>query len=80
MATRPIASFFDWATAQRMRGMLESAGIRCFLANEHLLSVNNLYGPAVGGIELVVRDEDAEEASEMLAELLKLEAEPSDPG
>ncbi|MDL2307405.1 DUF2007 domain-containing protein [Desulfovibrio sp. OttesenSCG-928-C06] len=61
-----IASFLDLGTAYVARSQLEGCGIRCFLANEHTVSIQPLYANALQGIELMVFAADAEEAASLL--------------
>ncbi|HAP02112.1 MAG TPA: hypothetical protein DCQ93_09335 [Bacteroidetes bacterium] len=45
---------------------LEAEGIDCFITNENLLTINPLLSHAVGGVKLMVREEDYERAKEIL--------------
>jgi len=58
-----VARFEDPVEAQMARGMLESAGVECFLVGEN---VNNLLGAAFR-VRLQVRVEDEGAARELLA-------------
>jgi hypothetical protein len=58
-----VARFEDPVEAQMARGMLESAGVECFLVGEN---VNNLLGAAFR-VRLQVRVEDESAARELLA-------------
>lgn len=49
-----------------VQGYLESEGIVTILKDELTTQVNNLYSNAVGGVKVMVRDEDYEQAQEML--------------
>jgi len=55
----PVASFLTMRDADMARGFLESNGIRVYLADGVMLSA---------GIELRVREEDAEMVREILAD------------
>ena len=59
-----VGRFLDPAEAQMARGMLESAGIECFLQGEH---ANALY-PMALRVRLQVRRADEAAASMMLME------------
>lgn len=48
------------------KSILESAGIESFLADENLIRIDWFYSNLVGGIKLLVRGEDAEEAIKVL--------------
>jgi hypothetical protein len=50
------------------KSILDSAGIESFLADENLVRIDWFYSNLVGGIKLLVRGEDAETASKMLAQ------------
>ena len=63
-----VASYLNPALAQLARIRLESADIPAFLANEHLIGVQWVYGTAVGGVELRVTEDDAERALAVLTE------------
>ncbi|SRR4030042_2714525 len=63
-----IAQFSQGAEAYIMRGRLETEGIGCFIADEHLISINWLYSNAIGGVKLQVKKSDIEKAKKILAE------------
>ncbi len=48
---------------------LESEGIRCFLFDEHVVSVNPLYSNLVGGIKLKINEEDLVHAKNVVLEI-----------
>src|SRR6266852_6116195 len=48
------------------KSMLDSAGIESFLGDENLVRLDWFYSNLVGGIKLMVREEDAETASAVL--------------
>ena len=52
-----------------LKGRLEVDGIECFVKDEYTVTANPLYGPAVGGIKLQVRESDIENAKQILIEL-----------
>jgi len=64
-----IARFLDLPPALVARTQLESAGIRCWLADENLVRLNWLYAYSIGGIRLQVNLEDAEDALNILGAL-----------
>ena len=51
-----------------IRGRLESEGIETFAQDELTIQIDPLYSNALGGIKLMVYEEDAERATEILAE------------
>lgn len=60
----PVGRFLDSAEAHMAKGMLESAGIECFLEGAH---ANALY-PMALRVRLQVRPEDEDEAHMLLLE------------
>ena len=62
-----IAAFRDVLLAHVALSKLESEGILCFLADEHIVNAQWLYSNAVGGVKLRVRGSDAETARKILA-------------
>ena len=53
--------------ASFLRSVLEAAGIDCMIPDEHTLGVQPLYAPLLGGVRVLVRQEDLERAREVLA-------------
>ncbi|MDB5230482.1 MAG: hypothetical protein JWN76_1287 [Chitinophagaceae bacterium] len=64
VSIRSYDNYFDAALAQ---GVLESAGIDCFLQDVHSVTINPVLTNAIGGIKLRVRSEDYEQASNLLS-------------
>lgn len=62
-----IRTFDRAIDAHLLKSKLESEGIECFLFDEHVISINPLYGIATGGIKLCVMAEDAERANRISA-------------
>lgn len=60
-----IKTFFDSTDAHLCKGKLEAAGIKCFLKNDELVKDTMLHFTH-GPIELVIREQDAKEAVEIL--------------
>ncbi len=69
-----VARYTHPSLAHISRARLEASGIPVFLANEYTIGANWMYATAVGGVELRVREEDADKARTLLA---GHEAEPS---
>jgi Putative prokaryotic signal transducing protein len=63
-----IERFRDLPEALLAKGKLESAGIRCFLADTELVRTDWLLSNLIGNMRLQVRAEDAEEALALLHE------------
>jgi hypothetical protein len=63
-----IRQFRDLPEAILARGVLESAGIEAFLADDNIVRMDWFISNLVGGIKLKVRNEDLETANEVLQE------------
>src|SRR5215813_4299520 len=61
-----VGRFRDLSEALLAKGMLESAGIECFLADQDLVRMDWFYSNAIGGMRLQVKEEDAAAATEIL--------------
>jgi hypothetical protein len=61
-----VGRFRDLSEALLAKGMLESAGIECFLADQDLVRMDWFYSNAIGGMRLQVKEEDADAAAELL--------------
>jgi len=63
-----VAAYSYLHEAEFARTSLEAEGIATFLENENLIRLDWLYMNALGGLRLLVRDEDAARAREILAQ------------
>ena len=61
-----IATFNMPYQAHLAKARLEAADIPVFLKDENLISIQQLYSPALGGVKLQVQGADVEEALEIL--------------
>jgi DNA-directed RNA polymerase subunit RPC12/RpoP len=61
-----VETFMYPHEANMAKGKLESHEIVCSLQDELTTQINNFYSNAIGGVKLVVREEDAEKAKEIL--------------
>ena len=61
-----IARYGGVPEALLAKSMLDSAGIESFLGDENLVRLDWFYSNLVGGIKLMVREEDAETARKVL--------------
>lgn len=66
MSLIPIRSYSNYFDAALAQGVLESAGIHCFLQDVHSVTINPVLTNAMGGIKLNVRQEDLAEAEQLL--------------
>ncbi len=74
-----VATFNHPFEAQPLKGLFESEGIRCHLTNENLVGVNPLVSNAVGGVQLMVQEEDHEQAKRILLRPVDDEDDDQDP-
>jgi hypothetical protein len=63
-----VARFRDLEQATIARGMLQSAGIDCFLADENTVRMDWFWSNMIGNMRLLVREDDAQAATEILAQ------------
>lgn len=62
-----VRAYRDLPIAITNRMMLESAGIECFLYNENMVRLNWLWSNLLGGVRLVVRLTEMEDAEKLLS-------------
>ena len=67
---RPIVvrRYRDMPQAFVEKSVLEDAGIECFLQDDNVVRMDWLWSNAMGGIKLVVRQKDVEEAESILSQ------------
>lgn len=70
-----VKRFRDMPEAAVARGLLESAGIPCFLADENIVRMDWLISNGVGQMRLLVRQSDLQTATELLAQDFSAENE-----
>lgn len=63
-----IRQFRDLPEALLAKGSLESAGIECFLRDDNLVRLDWFISNFIGGIKLCVRQEDVQNATQLLDE------------
>jgi hypothetical protein len=56
----------DMRAAYVDKSVLDVAGIRCYLQDANIVRMDWLWSNAMGGIKLVVREADAEDAAKIL--------------
>ena len=61
-----IASFNMPYQAHLAKARLEASDIPVTIRDDHLISINQLYSPALGGVKIQVLSEDMKEAQEIL--------------
>jgi hypothetical protein len=62
-----LRSFDNYFLANITLTKLEHHGIACFLKDEHTVTMDPILGNAIGGIKLLVNEEEAKEAVELLS-------------
>jgi hypothetical protein len=63
-----IRQYRDLSEAQVARGVLESAGMPCYLRDDNAVRLEWVWSNLLGGVRLQVRDEDREAAEEILTQ------------
>ena len=67
MALLLVKTFNTPHEAHLFKFKLEAVGIKCFLHDENLIGLDPLYNIALGGIKLMIQEEDKDLAIEVLA-------------
>ena len=65
-----LQSFSNYVDAHILMGRMEEEGIRCWLKDEHTVTIDPILTNALGGIKLMVRREQYERAAALLNEYL----------
>ncbi len=65
----PIEVFDNYIEANIRLSLLKDAGIECWLKDEYTVTMDPILTNAVGGIKIVVREDDAEDAIRLIREL-----------
>jgi Putative prokaryotic signal transducing protein len=63
----PLRRFSFLPEALVAKGVLESAGVKCFLSDENTIRMDWLWSNALGGVRLWVREDDLPEAATLLS-------------
>ncbi len=69
----------DLASARLFQGLLQSAGIECFIPDEHMLSQASYLSGIAGGLRVQVRTADRERAQELLNDFGTPDSPEADP-
>ena len=67
MPSGVVATFSTLGEAEAAKSALDAAGIESWIADENMVAMDWMYSNAIGGVKLVVADEDAGDAEEVLA-------------
>lgn len=62
----PLRSFDNYIEANIVMNMLQHENINCHLKDEHIITIDPLLSPALGGIKLMVHHAQAERAWELM--------------
>ena len=68
MSFKQIASYDNFMLANMTLGLLQENEINCHLKDEHIVTIDPLLNPAVGGIKLMVDEADFDKAQELIKE------------
>jgi hypothetical protein len=76
---RPVIlrRYRDMPTAFVEKSVLENAGIQCLLQGDNVVRMDWFWSNAMGGIKLIVRQSDAEDAEKLLAQAPPSEQPPA---
>lgn len=61
-----IRSYDNYINANMTMGMLKEGGIDCYIMDEHTITIDPLLSPALGGMKLMVHENDLKEALSIL--------------
>jgi predicted RNA-binding Zn-ribbon protein involved in translation (DUF1610 family) len=67
-----LETFDNYIDAGLMLGRFEEAGINCWLKDEQTATLNPILTNVIGGIKLMVAEEDSNEATEILNALKEI--------
>jgi len=63
-----LQSFDSYIEAHILLGRLQEEGITCWLKDENTVTINPIWSNAVGGIKLMVADDQIEKATDLLSQ------------
>jgi hypothetical protein len=73
-----VRRFRDLPEALVAKGMLDSAGVKCFLSDENTVRMDWLWSNALGGVRLWVREDDLPDATSLLSSGYSSDADSKD--
>ena len=65
----PVRAFDNYISAHIAMGRLQEDGINCWLKDENTVTINPILSNAIGGIKLMVADDQIEKAVELLNQI-----------
>ena len=66
MQYRELCSFDNYISAHIVLGMLQEEGISCHLKDEYTITIDPLLSPAIGGMKLMVHENQYNRAIELM--------------
>ena len=66
-----LRSFDNYFLASITLTKLQGAGVNCYLKDEHTVTIDPILSNAIGGIKIVVKEEDAAEAKKYYNSLMR---------
>ena len=63
-----VNSFDNYINANMQLALLQDEGINCYLKDEYTVTIDPLLSPAIGGMKLMVYEDQSERAKEIIAE------------
>ena len=66
MTYKQIASYDNFLLANMTLGLLQENNINCYLKDENIITVDPLLSPAIGGIKLLVDENDYSDAESLI--------------
>jgi len=73
-----VRRFRDLPEALVAKGMFDSAGVKCFLSDENTVRMDWLWSNALGGVRLLVREDDLPDATSLLSSECSTDTEAKD--
>jgi phage FluMu protein Com len=64
----PVRAFDNYIEANLLKARLQDAGINCYLKDEYTLTIDPLLSPALGGMKLMVPENQVPEALAIIQE------------
>lgn len=68
MNYKQIASYDNFLLANMTLGLLQENNVNCYLKDENIITIDPLLSPAIGGIKLLVEENDFDDALSLIHE------------
>ena len=69
MTFSQIRSYDNYIVANLQLNLLKEHGFSCYLQDEHTITIDPLLSPAIGGMKLMVVENEADKANQLLEEV-----------